>query len=162
AKCLVERFGAGGFVYAGNDSTDLAIWRVASKAVLVNASPTLSSKARAIIEVEQEFQPAPTRIRLMIKAMRPHQWAKTVLFFLAALYTIRIFAGGVVSGHMVTEWLVGFSIFMFLSLALAKRVAELLGTQARSGGQPSRRAYADQDIAILQTMGVASAFVSAL
>ena len=84
------------------------------------------------------------------------------VFALAALYTVRIFAGGVVSGHMVTEWLVGFSIFTFLSLALAKRVAELLGTQARSGGRLSRRAYADEDIAILQSMGVASAFVSAL
>jgi 4-hydroxybenzoate polyprenyltransferase len=86
------------------------------------------------------------------------------VFVLAWLYTIRIFAGGVVSGHTVTEWLVGFSIFMFLSLALAKRVAELLGTQVRAGaaGELSRRAYTDKDLPILQTMGVVAAFLSAL
>jgi 4-hydroxybenzoate polyprenyltransferase len=84
------------------------------------------------------------------------------VFILASLYTIRIFSGGVVSGHAVTEWLIGFAIFMFLSLALSKRVAELIGTRARAGGQLSRRAYADQDIPILQVMGVAAAFVAAL
>lgn len=275
AATLVERFGQGGFCYAGNDHTDHAVWEVAGGAVIVNASSSVAEKARRGGNVEAEFAGVRASVKSLIKAVRPHQWAKNVLIFLpiiastefldyqgwlnaiflfaafcfaassiyvvndlsdlnadrrhprkrlrpfasgavpvkaavllsggllaaalaiaapigaiplvliyaavsgtyslalkekalvdvfvlAALYSIRIVAGGIVSGHLVTEWLIGFSVFLFLSLALAKRVAELLGTRARAGGQLSRRAYTDADVPILQTMGVASAFVAAL
>jgi 4-hydroxybenzoate polyprenyltransferase len=84
------------------------------------------------------------------------------VFLLASLYTIRVVAGGVVSGYAVTEWLAGFCIFLFLSLAVAKRVAELLGTRARMGGRLARRGYTNDDVAVLEIMGVSSGFASAL
>ncbi len=52
------------------------------------------------------------------------------VFILAALYTIRLFAGGEASGHPVSMWLLGFSSFLFLSLALVKRVSELYRLQS--------------------------------
>src|SRR5208283_42673 len=56
------------------------------------------------------------------------------VFLLAGLYTIRLFGGGEATGHWLSLWLLGFSSFLFLSLALVKRTEELL-TLAKSGGQ---------------------------
>ena len=37
-KTLIEKFGERGFDYAGNSSADLAVWRGAREAIVVNAS----------------------------------------------------------------------------------------------------------------------------
>jgi 4-hydroxybenzoate polyprenyltransferase len=44
---------------------------------------------------------------------------------LAGLYTIRILAGGAVAGVVLSPWMLGFSMFLFLALAAVKRQAEL-------------------------------------
>lgn len=44
-----------GFVYAGNESADLAVWRAAKRAVIVNAAPALERKAASKFEVERVF-----------------------------------------------------------------------------------------------------------
>jgi hypothetical protein len=82
---------------------------------------------------------------------------------LAGLYTVRIVAGGVATEHPVTLWLLAFSGFTFLSLALVKRAAEL-GGSARSAEQLSvtRRGYQPEDRQLLVTFGVASAFASSV
>jgi 4-hydroxybenzoate polyprenyltransferase len=83
------------------------------------------------------------------------------VFLLAGFYTIRIVAGGVASGYLVSLWLLAFSSFVFLSLGLVKRVAEL----RQQGGRPElhgRRGYAAQDLQLLEIMGIASSFVSAM
>jgi 4-hydroxybenzoate polyprenyltransferase/phosphoserine phosphatase len=85
------------------------------------------------------------------------------VFMLAGLYTVRIVAGGVATEHPVTLWLLAFSGFTFLSLALVKRAAEL-GGSARSAEQLSvtRRGYQPEDRQLLVTFGVASAFASSV
>ncbi|TGS90308.1 prenyltransferase, partial [Mesorhizobium sp. M8A.F.Ca.ET.213.01.1.1] len=47
---------------------------------------------------------------------------------LAGLYTIRVLAGAAATGVDVSFWLLAFSIFFFLSLALVKRFVELRTT----------------------------------
>jgi len=44
-KALVEKFGERGFDYAGNSSADLAVWRGAREAIVVNASRALLNQA---------------------------------------------------------------------------------------------------------------------
>jgi 4-hydroxybenzoate polyprenyltransferase len=85
------------------------------------------------------------------------------VFILAALYTLRLQGGGEASGHPVSLWLLGFSSFLFLSLALVKRVSELLRLQL-SGTIKSaaRRGYHVQDQQILEIFGVGAAFASAV
>src|SRR6185437_5962126 len=63
------------------------------------------------------------------------------VFLLGALYTIRLFGGGVATGHDLSLWLLAFSGFLFLGLALLKRVAELGATQQSSGQSGGRRGY---------------------
>jgi 4-hydroxybenzoate polyprenyltransferase len=80
------------------------------------------------------------------------------VLLLAALYTVRLFAGGAATGTPVSEWLASYSMFVFLSLALVKRTAEL----ARSTEPPVGRGYRIEEEPLLTAMGVASAFVSVL
>jgi 4-hydroxybenzoate polyprenyltransferase len=85
------------------------------------------------------------------------------VFILAALYTLRVVVGGVVSGHPVTLWLLAFSGFTFLGLAMVKRVAELQAV-SRKGLElaNSRRGYRLEDRPMLEMAGIASAFASSV
>ena len=84
------------------------------------------------------------------------------VFMLATLYTIRLFGGGEASGYPVSLWLLGFSSFLFLSLAIVKRVAELMALPTDKKGKPAGRGYRAGDMEILKLMGVASSFTSCL
>jgi 4-hydroxybenzoate polyprenyltransferase len=83
------------------------------------------------------------------------------VFCLSLLYIIRLATGGEVSGHRVSPWLLGFLFFMFLGLALMKRVAELSENEP-SGQRIARRGYWASDTLMLSLMGVSSAFTSCL
>lgn len=82
------------------------------------------------------------------------------VFVLAALYTLRVVAGGVACGHAVSLWLLGFSAFLFLSLGLIKRVSELKRVKAVEQTRVARRGYLVQDLDLLQQLGCASTFAS--
>lgn len=57
---------------------------------------------------------------------------------LATLYGMRVFAGGATAVIRPSEWLLAFTLFLFLSLALLKRVAELPAGPASSLGRGFR------------------------
>jgi len=84
------------------------------------------------------------------------------VFTLAGLYSIRILAGGVATRIHVTIWLLGFSLFVFLSLAFLKRSSELTVAAAEGRTASGRRAYRPWDENLLRTMGIASAFTASL
>ncbi|MCE9649100.1 MAG: UbiA family prenyltransferase [Parvibaculum sp.] len=82
------------------------------------------------------------------------------VFTLASLYTIRIIAGAVATDVELSPWLLGFSIFLFLSLGVVKRVAEIASSRQRGAGGIPGRGYQTDDLAILQTLGVAAGYAS--
>jgi 4-hydroxybenzoate polyprenyltransferase len=88
------------------------------------------------------------------------------VFLLAGLYTIRILLGGVAASsqhdHTASSWLLAFSCFFFLSLALVKRVTEVNALAAKGGRDLARRGYRASDGLALQAMGIASGFIAAL
>jgi 4-hydroxybenzoate polyprenyltransferase/phosphoserine phosphatase len=84
------------------------------------------------------------------------------VFVLAALYTIRLLGGGEATGHHLSLWLLGFSSFLFLSLALLKRVEEFMSVANAGGSKVARRGYTAADLPMLQLFGVAAAFASAI
>lgn len=55
------------------------------------------------------------------------------VLMLSLLYTLRILAGSVAIGIATSSWLLAFSVFMFLSLALVKRYAELVSLEEYGG-----------------------------
>jgi 4-hydroxybenzoate polyprenyltransferase len=272
---LSRRYGERGFVYAGNDGADFAVWRHAAAAVVVNASPSVVRGAAGLCRVAAVFDDRTYRVRTAARALRPYQWVKNLftlvpllaagdftnrsawwhslaimvafcatasaiylindlsdlaadrahprkrlrpfasgdlpllnglamvpllflvgawlgiasgaavalsvytalslgytirlkeqplidVFILAALYTVRLFGGGQASGHPVSMWLLGFSSFLFLSLALMKRVSELYRLQSASLSKTERRGYLVQDLPMLQMFGCAASFASAV
>jgi apolipoprotein N-acyltransferase len=54
-KALAAKYGERGFDYAGNSSADLAVWRGARKAIVVNASRAVQIKAKETAEVGEMF-----------------------------------------------------------------------------------------------------------
>jgi len=81
---------------------------------------------------------------------------------LATLYTVRIIAGAAAVGVSLSFWLLAFSVFIFLSLALVKRYAELLVQAQESKSATHGRGYVVSDASLLQTLGVSSGYISAL
>ncbi len=79
---------------------------------------------------------------------------------LSGLYTLRLLAGGAATGTKISHWLAGFAIFLFLSLAMVKRFAEL-GNARLSGVQlKNGRGYLMTDLEQLRSFGTASAFAA--
>jgi 4-hydroxybenzoate polyprenyltransferase len=84
------------------------------------------------------------------------------VFLLAGLYTVRVIGGGVATGYHVSLWLLAFSSFLFLGLALVKRVAELQELAKREERKVAGRGYRAGDAPILLAMGVGASFITSL
>jgi 4-hydroxybenzoate polyprenyltransferase len=84
------------------------------------------------------------------------------VFVLAGLYTLRVLAGGAAVPVEVTPWLLAFCIFFFLSLAFAKRYAELRRVQGDAGTQLRGRAYQVEDIEVIANVGPTSGYMAVL
>ena len=81
---------------------------------------------------------------------------------LAGLYTTRLVAGGLATGVPLSEWLLAFSMFLFLSLALAKRHAELTRLAAESAIAAEGRGYLVADRSLIGTLGPAAGYLTVL
>jgi 4-hydroxybenzoate polyprenyltransferase/phosphoserine phosphatase len=81
---------------------------------------------------------------------------------LAMLYTARIIAGTAAFHMTLTFWLLAFSMFLFLSLALIKRYAELHATRAAGKAKARGRGYVADDLPMLSALGAASGYLSVL
>lgn len=79
---------------------------------------------------------------------------------LAGLYTHRILTGGVAAHVRVSAWLFAFSMFLFLSLALAKRHVEI--GRLTSDDKIKNRDYYRADGPMVASLGSASGYLAAL
>jgi 4-hydroxybenzoate polyprenyltransferase len=77
---------------------------------------------------------------------------------LTALYCLRVVAGGAVAYVPLSEWLVSFCIFFFLTLAIVKRLAEIRNHPR----QPAGRGYLPADAGSLQALASSAAMVSVM
>ncbi len=274
---LVERFGEGGYCYAGDSPSDLPVWRGAGSAIPVGVNAQVNRQiANEGFEVERQFVDKQRFVRAMIKLLRPHQWAKNVLvlvplllaqqfdlitlstvflsfccftlcssgvyalndlmdvnsdrihptkrkrplasgelplvaaavavpiltilafvgssflppqhtiilscylvltlayslklkqlpladvFTLAALYTIRILAGGAATGIPISFHTLAFSVFLFTSLALVKRYSELGPVNNDGEARSAGRGYELSDHLLLGFLGTGAGQISVL
>ena len=84
------------------------------------------------------------------------------VLMLAILYTWRIIAGAISVSLHVSFWLLAFSVFFFLGLALVKRCAELLLLQREGRAPVSGRDYIVEDLKVLWSIGAGSSLISIL
>ncbi len=84
------------------------------------------------------------------------------VLMLASLYTMRVIAGGAATGIVPSFWLLAFSMFLFLSLAVVKRYSELLITLQQNKTETPGRGYLVQDLPVLMSIGTTSGIVAVL
>lgn len=166
-------------VYLLNDLSDLEADRSHSiKRFRPIASGDISVKEALL------FVPILLAYAALISLTLPKQFSITLLIYLVAtsfysiklkelpvidivvlalLYTVRIVAGGKACGVIVSQWLISFSLFLFLSLACLKRYSELLLLGQRDRGAAVRgRGYMAGDKEIVSQFGASSGYLSLL
>ncbi len=84
------------------------------------------------------------------------------VILLTALYTIRILAGGLAATILVSQWLLAFSIFFFLSLSLLKRHGEILHASDAAMDRIPGRGYASGHLPLVGILGRACGWISVL
>lgn len=274
---LTARFGERAYDYAGNSPDDLGVWPGTRQAVIVNAPESLARRAAATAHVGPTFLSQTSKLKSLIRALRPHQWIKNLILFipvltahqlgevptlmraglafiafclaasavylvndlldldadrhhatkrtrpfasgdlplqfgivgaplllagaiglslclsfpfalvtglyfvistsyswrvkqiavldvlfLAGLYTWRLVAGHVATGIPWSNWLLAFSMFIFLSLALMKRLQEIQVVRGQNGHQLKGRGYNAQHHNAVITMGLLSGLAAVL
>lgn len=108
ARVLIERFGDKGFDYCGNHRVDLTVWRHAHQAIVVNGSEELVQQASQVSTVGPVFEPLKGGLKVWLKALRVHQWAKNALIFVP-----------LAAAHKLSDWVVlqnGLLAFLAFSL----------------------------------------------
>lgn len=272
-----RRFGERGYDLVGSSAADLPAWRHARHVVIVNASPRLLRRVRAVAEIACVIERRPPRLRTWARALRPHQWAKNLLVFvpllgahlvlqplamlrgaaafacfclcasgtyilndlldlaadrqharkrsrpfaagdlsigggliaafvlivaafgtaaalsphfvlvlsgyfaltvayslvlkrvavldvmvLAMLYSIRLIGGAVAVPVKASFWLIAFSTFLFLSLAMVKRYTELRSLLDSGRTTAAGRGYTVADLPLIESLGTSSGYLSVL
>ena len=81
---------------------------------------------------------------------------------LAQLYTVRVYGGGAATEVVPSHWLLTFSLFLFLSLALIKRFTELRVTSQTEDRELHGRGYWVTDLEQISSIGTASGLLAVL
>jgi len=81
---------------------------------------------------------------------------------LGALWVLRLVAGAAAIDVVLSAWLLSFGAFLFLSLSLVKRCAELHAAATPPGDRLPGRGYRGEDLPMLQAWGVATGAVAVL
>jgi 4-hydroxybenzoate polyprenyltransferase len=82
------------------------------------------------------------------------------VLMLSGLYILRLLAGSAATQTPISHWLAGFSMFLFLSLAIVKRFAELENLRASGATPKNNRGYLLADLDQLRSFGTASAYAA--
>jgi 4-hydroxybenzoate polyprenyltransferase/phosphoserine phosphatase len=165
-------------VYVLNDLLDLAADRhhpykrerpfASGRVLLLNGAmlvPVLLTAAFAMgLWLPSEFLPALGLYYALTLAysLKLKQIVMLDVLVLAGLYTMRIIAGAAAVEIVPSFWLLAFSMFIFLSLAMVKRYSELVVMQRDGQDTAAGRGYQVDDLIMLQSLGAASGNLSVL
>lgn len=101
-------------------------------------------------------------ILTLFYSLKIKQYIGMDVIVLASLYTVRIIAGAVIINVTMSFWLLSFSMFIFLNLALIKRCAELKSLEGTIKIRTTGRDYHVEDYLVLMSIGISSAMLSLL
>lgn len=89
AEFLRTRFPEG-FAYAGNDSSDIDVWRHASSILTVATTEKVRQSASQLgVTVERDFPAERPRLISWLRMMRIHQWSKNLLILVPLILAHR-------------------------------------------------------------------------
>ncbi|MFN7002242.1 MAG: UbiA family prenyltransferase [Roseinatronobacter sp.] len=160
-------------VYIVNDLADLAADRAhkrkryrplasgalpVGEALVMAAALFLSAIALSVLLTPPAF--VAVLLVYVVATFAYSLWIKRKLLIdvvaLSGLYTLRIVAGAVAAGIVLSTWLLGFSMFLFFSLAAVKRQAELTDIGPEQVEAAPGRAYAGSDLPVIRSMAITS------
>lgn len=95
-------------------------------------------------------------------SFRLKQYMAIDVILLSSFYALRVLLGGFATEIPISEWLIAFSMFLFLSLALVKRYSELSRLVSEGHDVAPGRGYQVKDLAILESLGPTSSYMSVL
>jgi 4-hydroxybenzoate polyprenyltransferase len=84
------------------------------------------------------------------------------VMLLAALYTMRIIAGAAATAVTPSFWLLAFSMFVFLSLAVVKRYSEMYVMLQQQKLTAAGRGYRVSDLPVLASIGASAGMAAVL
>ncbi|HSH09578.1 MAG TPA: UbiA family prenyltransferase, partial [Oceanipulchritudo sp.] len=84
------------------------------------------------------------------------------VLMLSGFYVWRLIMGGVLANVPLSPWFLGFALFFFVSVALAKRYAELMVEHREGVVAQLRRPYRQADLPVILAFGVGSSLVTVL
>jgi 4-hydroxybenzoate polyprenyltransferase len=124
--------------------------------------------ALAGMTLSQAFAPPAVTAGLIVYLMASlsysllfKRFALIDVLVLAGLFTLRLWIGVVAAGVALSPWLLTFSMFLFLSLSLAKRYTEIVRA-ADHKVVASSRGYRDADRPFLLALGIGALVASIL
>ncbi|WP_417249311.1 UbiA family prenyltransferase [Celeribacter sp.] len=155
AAFLCERYGKGGFAYAGDHAADVDVWAEAAHAVTVNADDALRGKAEAVASDVTHLGHPPSTVKAAVKALRPHQWMKNILVFIPMLLAHNITFGTVLTG------LLAFVVFSLVASSVYV-LNDLLDLDAdRNHARKCKRPFAAGDLPLSWGTGMATGLLAA-
>jgi 4-hydroxybenzoate polyprenyltransferase/phosphoserine phosphatase len=98
----------------------------------------------------------------LIYSLRLKRQVVVDVMLLAGLYTLRVIAGGAAVAVVPSFWLLALSMFVFLSLALVKRYAEMRSALRQQTQAAAGRGYVVDDLPVLLSLGTSSGMVAAM
>lgn len=109
ADLLVQKYGEKGFDYAGNSRDDIAVWAKSAQPLLVNTPPALTKR----YPDAPQFNLPAARLPILRQAVRPHQWAKNLLLFIAAVGSHQL-----LDAQTMANTFISFVVFCALASAI--------------------------------------------
>ncbi len=153
AQALIDRFGAGGFDYAGNSAADLPAWTAARRIIAVSPGAAMRRRLGAMGKPLQIVDDR-TGFAALWHELRPHQWIKNVLLLLPLLVAHEFGVTAVLSALMAAlAFSVGASSIYILN--------DLLDLEAdRLHPKKRERPIASGALPIREAMGASAVLVA--
>lgn len=128
---LAGAAGWSGYCYAGDCEADLAVWEHADEIVVVDPTPGLLARVRRFGKPLCVLGTPQSGWSAVVKACRPHQWAKNLLLFAPVLLAHHVDAG--------TLGLVALAFVAFSACASGVYVLNDIGDVAADRQHPKKR-----------------------
>jgi 4-hydroxybenzoate polyprenyltransferase/phosphoserine phosphatase len=81
--CAAQQFE--GFAYIGDSRADLPIWEQSQECIVVAPSSSLKQQIQQFRNDSQSIGKKYSRLKALLKILRPHQWVKNILLFVPLL-----------------------------------------------------------------------------
>ena len=88
---LVDKYGKGGFDYAGNDASDIMVWNKSGGVIVVNPDKAARNWHSTAPAGTRLFEGKKATFKTYLKAIRIHQWLKNTLLFVPLVLDHRVF-----------------------------------------------------------------------